>query len=314
VNSNEGGSVVALGGGHGLSATLRALVGRVEKITGIVATVDDGGSSGRLREHLGIIPPGDLRMALAALMPEDPEARLWRRVLQHRFDGEVDIGGHAVGNLVLAALWAETGDVVDGITTLGTAMRAHGAVLPNALEAAHLIAHGRHRSTGETRVVSGQSAISATELMIESLRLEPPNPRECPESVAAIGGADALIFGPGSWFTSVLPHLHVPSIRAAIQASSAPRILIVNLSGEPGETQGYPAHAYLESWQRLCADIPLNVVLADPRHVLEGDRLRALARTGGADLVLADLERGGVHDPRLLGEALQEVLRTVGEK
>lgn len=299
-------SVVALGGGHGLSATLRALTCIADDVTGIVGTIDDGGSSGRLRRQMRIPPPGDLRMALAAMMPEDAEGVQWRAVLQHRFDGEVDIGGHALGNLVLAALWEETGDIVEGLDILGQAMRARGRVLPHALVPAELIAVVSDPKG--VREVRGQAEISQTRGVIEELRIEPAHPVPCQQAVAAIVASDVLVFGPGSWFTSVLPHLLIDEVREAVLASTARRILIANLSGEAGEAEGYPTHGYLASWARFFPDIGLDTVLADSAHVDDVGLLSDAAAKVGASVALCDVARDGVHDPLLLAGALTEML------
>lgn len=244
-------------------------------------------------------------MAIAALMPSDPDGVQWRSVLQHRFGGQDDIGGHALGNLVMAALWEETGDIVGGLDILSSAMRTRGRVLPHALTPADLIAAVR---TGEEiRAVRGQAEVSATRGHVESLQLDPTEPTPCPPAIEAIESADVMIFGPGSWFTSVLPHLLVPSIRQAMDNSAAHRVLIVNLSGEVGEAEGYPAHAYLRSWARLFPGVQIGTVIADGAHV---DNVEALIRESaivGADVKVCDVARNGVHDP----EQLATVLRTL---
>lgn len=302
------GTVVALGGGHGISATLRALTGLGDHVVGIVGTVDDGGSSGRLREHLGILPPGDLRMALAALMPDSEESSLWRAVLQHRFDGSVDIGGHALGNLLLAAMWEETGDVVAALEALADALRAQGRVLPHALEPCELTAVIVDNDTGESRLVRGQAQISQTQGTIKSWGIEPANPQPCIPAENAIRSADLIVFGPGSWYTSVLPHLLVPGISRAIDESPARRVLVVNLAGEPGESAGYQAHQYLESWHRLFPKMHLDVVLADEDHIEDPLRLHRAAQEISAVARIEALSEGGVHDPDLLRAALIDVM------
>lgn len=297
---------MALGGGHGLSATLAALVLLVDDVTGIVGTIDDGGSSGRLRRHLSIPPPGDLRMAIAAVMPEDPEGVQWRAVLQHRFDGEVDVGGHALGNLVLAALWEETGDIVKGLDILGQAMRAKGRVLPHALEPAELVA--QVRTPEGSCEIKGQAAISHARGVIESLRIEPAHPARCQQALEAIASSDVLIFGPGSWFTSVLPHLLIDDVREAVRSSDARRILLVNLSSEAGEAEGYRAHRYLTSWAQFFPDIGLDTVLADVNHVDDVAQLSDTAAQVGAVVRVCDIARDGIHDPVLLAAALGDEL------
>ncbi len=303
-------AVVALGGGHGLSVTLRSLASIADNVTGVVGTIDDGGSSGRLRQHMRIPPPGDLRMALAALMPDDEQGIQWRAVLQHRFDGQVDVGGHALGNLVLAALWEETGDVIDGLSILSEAMRTRGRVLPNCLVATDLLA--RIRTSDGWVDVRGQSAISSTRGFIEQMRLDPGDPISCPPTVRAIQDADLIVFGPGSWYTSVLPHLLVPSVRDALQSSSARRVVIVNLSGEAGETEGYPAHEYLSAWARLFPDIGVDTVLADREHVDDLAQLCDQSKRLGADVLTCRVARGGTHDPQLLADALGKLLDANG--
>ena len=284
---------------------MRSLASISDRVTGLVGTVDDGGSSGRLRQHLRVPPPGDLRMAVAALMPDDEQGIQWRSVLQHRFDGEVDVGGHALGNLVLAALWEETGDVLTGVAILCEAMRTRGQVLPNSLCATDLIATFR---TDDGLVdVHGQSAISRTRGFIEQLRLEPIDPPECVPAVQAIEEADLIVFGPGSWYTSVLPHLLVPSIRKAIESSSAHRVVVVNLTGEAGETEGYPAHEYLSAWARLFPDIGVDTVLADQGHVDDPGRLHREAQRLGATVRMSAVSRGATHDPKLLADALADI-------
>lgn len=306
-------SAVALGGGHGITATLQGLVGVADDVTGIVGTIDDGGSSGRLRRHLDILPPGDLRMALAALLPDDDEASLWRAVLQHRFDGQVDVGGHALGNLLMAALWDETGDVVAALDVLGEAMRARGRVLPNALQPADLVAVFEGASLSEPKgsvevSIRGQAEISHTRGVITALRIEPTTLEPCLPAEYAIDTADLLVFGPGSWYTSVLPHLLVPGIRDAIERSRATRVIVVNLCGETGETEGYPAHAYLESMLRLFPEFRIDIVLADRGHIDDLPSLHIAADRLGAQLVVEDLARAGLHDPSLLQSAFRRII------
>ncbi|MFM9135328.1 MAG: uridine diphosphate-N-acetylglucosamine-binding protein YvcK [bacterium] len=304
--------IVAFGGGHGLAATLRALAALPIDITAVVGTGDDGGSSGRLREHLGVPPPGDLRMAIVAM--SERESPLWARVMQHRFGGRGDVEGHALGNLLLAALWEETGDVVAGLDLLAGVLRARGRVLPNTLQPVVLVAdvvdvEGRGRS----REVRGQARVTTTRGTVTSLRIEPEEPLECPEALDAIGSADALVFGPGSWYTSVMVHLLVPGIARALSSTRAPRILVLNASPEGGETEGFGADTYLRTWRELFPEQRLDVVLADPSCVTDRGALIEAARSLGSRVHLADvLERpGGPHDPGALGSALESVLRTV---
>lgn len=297
-------SIVALGGGHGLSATLRALRTLDIEPIAVVGTGDDGGSSGRLREHLGVPPPGDLRMALVALVGDGSGSALWPRVLQHRFGGTGDVEGHALGNLLLVALWEETGDIVAGLDRLGRVLEARGRVLPNSIDP--VVVAARVRSDDGVVDVVGQARLTATRGEIESMRLVPEDPRACPEAVSAIESASAIVFGPGSWYTSVLPHLLVPDIRNALERSSARRILVLNAAPQAGETEGFAAHAYLEAWDRLFPGIGLDVVLADPRSVADTARLAAAAGRVGAEVHLGQLlvVDSHAHHPDRLAAAL----------
>ncbi len=314
--------VVAFGGGHGLAATLRALSELPVDITAVVGTGDDGGSSGRLREHLGVPPPGDLRMALVALSERGPGGApggdstrtLWARVLQHRFGGRGDVEGHALGNLLLAALWEETGDVVAGLDLLGGVLHARGRVLPNTLQPVVVAADVLDsEGAGQAHEVRGQARLTTTRGIVTSLRIEPAQPRECPQAQAAIAAADALVFGPGSWYTSVLVHLLVPGIARAVAASDALRILVLNSAPQQGETEGFGADTYLRTWRELLPELALDVVLADPSCVGDRGRLLAATRALGARVHLAEVLQtpGGAHDPDRLASALESVLLAV---
>jgi len=307
--------VVALGGGHGLAVTLRALRQLQIEPVAIVGTGDDGGSSGRLRAHLGVPPPGDLRMALAALAA-DPHRQgdrqgLWLRVLQHRFGGSGDVEGHALGNLLLVALWEETGDVVRGLDRLGSLLEARGRVLPNCLEPVEVSADVVD-SAGNTERVHGQARLTNTRGHVTALRLEPPNPAVCAEAVAALAQAKVIILGPGSWFTSVLVHLRVPEIVAEFRRSDARRVLVLNAGPQQGETEGFSAADHLESWARLLPDVALDAVLADPAAVDDPAALERAAAAVGAAVHFAPLLSGpGVHDPSHLATALSGFLEGV---
>ncbi len=303
-------SIVALGGGHGLSATLRALRTLDIEPVAIVGTGDDGGSSGRLREHLGVPPPGDLRMAVVALVGDGSGEALWPRVLQHRFGGSGDVEGHALGNLLLVALWEETGDVVAGLDRLGRVLEARGRVLPNSVEPV-IVAADVRTPQGMVEVV-GQARLTTTHGHVEALRLVPSAPRACDDAVSAVTGAQALVFGPGSWYTSVLPHLLVPDIATAIGRSPARRILVLNATPQRGETEAFASHDYLETWAELFPGVGLDVVLADPRSVEDPARLAAAAARIGAEVHLGDLlvVEGTAHDPARLGAALEGALPT----
>jgi len=297
-------SVVALGGGHGLSVTLRSLRQLGCEPIAIVGTGDDGGSSGRLRTHLGVPPPGDLRMALAALADEG----LWTRVLQHRFGGSGDVEGHALGNLLLVALWEETGDIVAGLDRLGGVLGARGRVLPNCLEPVDLIADVVSED-GSVHEVRGQARLTASRGRIVALRLRPEHPRACPEAVTAVQGAGHVVLGPGSWFTSVLSHVLVPELAAALREANGKRILILNAGPQAGETEDFTAVRHLQTWSDLAGGITLDAVIADPRSVDDPVGLADAAERLGGEVVFAHVLAGpGHHDPRGLADALGSVL------
>lgn len=307
--------VVALGGGHGLAASLSALRRVVDDLTAVVTIADNGGSSGRLREEFGALPPGDLRMALAALCGDDDWGRTWARVLQHRFESAGDMHGHAVGNLLIVALWELLGEHVDGLDWVARLLGAHGRVLPMALTPLNITAQVAGADPGRPDAVTtvrGQVEVATTDGKVLSVALDPRNPRVCPEAVAAVRAADWIVIGPGSWFTSVIPHLLVPELRAALQETSARVLLNLNLVAQPGETEGLTQAEHLEALVRHAPGLQLDVVLGDRASVLGEARVSALAASYGARLVLEDLARTGQieqHDPDKLASAYARLMQ-----
>ena len=304
-------AVVALGGGHGLSASLSALRQMTDRITAVVTVADDGGSSGRLRDELGVLPPGDLRMALSALCDDSDWGRTWRDLLQHRFSSSGDLDQHAVGNLLIVALWELLGDTVEGLDWVGKLLGARGRVLPMAAVPLRIEADVVD-ATGASQLVVGQSAVAVTTGTISQVRLEPPDPPACPEAVAAIEAADWIVLGPGSWYTSVLPHLLVPGLRDALGRTGARTILTLNLSsGESGETAGMSADQYLEVLRVHAPELRVDAVVADPSAVEDVTALAARCADLGARLLLRQVGRGDGtprHDPLRLAGAYSDVL------
>jgi uncharacterized cofD-like protein len=314
--------VVALGGGHGLHASLSGLRRVTRDLTAIVTVADDGGSSGRLRREFGVLPPGDLRMALAALCGDDSWGTTWSRVIQHRFSGAGDdaadndggLAGHSVGNVLIVALWELLGDTVLGLDWVARLLGAHGRVLPMSAVPLDLVAEVEGADPDrpdEVSIVQGQVACATTTGRVRSVSLIPADPPACPEAVQAIGAADWVVLGPGSWFTSVLPHLLVPELAAALVGTRARRLVALNLAPQPGETEGFSPHAHLEVLADHAPDLAIDVVLAD-RAAAQGatTELEKAAGLLGARLVLADLAVGDGsprHDPRRLAGAFAQI-------
>ena len=304
----QGPAVVALGGGHGLSAMLSALRLMSDRLTAVVTVADDGGSSGRLRDELGVLPPGDLRMALSALCDDSDWGRTWRDVLQHRFRSDGDLNHHAVGNLLIVALWELLGDTVEGLDWVGRLLEARGRVLPMcavplAIEA-DVVAPDGSRS-----VIRGQSRVAVATGRVEQVRLQPPDPPACPEAVDAVLSADWVILGPGSWFTSVLPHLLVPGLSDALHATPARRLVALNLSPD-GETTGMTAVEHLEVLHDHAPLLRVDAVVADPSAVEDVERLSAQAERMGGRLLLRQVgmgDRTARHDPLRLAAAVRDV-------
>ncbi len=307
-------AITALGGGHGLSATLAALRHLTDTITAVVTVADDGGSSGRLRDELQILPPGDLRMALAALCDDTEWGRTWRDVLQHRFSSLGPLDQHAVGNFLIAGVWELLDDPVAGLDLVGRLLGARGRVLPMSLEPVRIEAEV-HRADGRHRIVRGQSAVARTVEAIERVRLVPSEPAECPEAVQAVMEADWVTLGPGSWYTSVLPHLLVPVLRDALRTTTARIVVILNIEPEEaGETAGMRAHEHLGVLRRHAPDLRPEVVVVDPSSVEDLDRLDAQCQTMGSRLLVRQVRRSNGsarHDPIRLAAALRDITEGV---
>ncbi len=311
--------VVALGGGHGLAASLQALASLDVDLTAIVTVADDGGSSGRIREELGAVPPGDLRMALAALAADDEWGRRWRDLLQHRFGGSGTLEGHAVGNLVLTGLEQLAGGIVPALDLVGRLVGARGRVLPASITPLQIVAQVVGRDPEHPALVTevvGQVAVATTQGAVCALRLEPEEPPACEEAVQAVMDADTVVLGPGSWFTSVMPHLLVPDLRDALVKTAARRVVTVNLAPQAGETDGYSPEAHLEALAAHAPELVPDVVLADIDTVLDSHGLMSLVESAGGRLVLASVALGDGtprHDPERLARAYAHILEGVGE-
>jgi uncharacterized cofD-like protein len=284
----------------------------IAELTGIVAVSDDGGSSGRLRRDLGLPPPGDIRNCLVALADDED---LLARLFQHRFEAGEGLSGHSFGNLFLAALTEITGDFAQAILTAERVLSVRGRILPATLADLALRA-----TTVAGRVVEGESAIGRAGEPIARIELVPAAPPAYPPALAAIAAADLVVLGPGSLYTSILPNLLLPEIRAALEASRAAVVLVLNLMTQPGETDGLDGRAHLAALEAHAGAALVDAVLvhrgAIPEARLiayrrEGARpvdldAEALARLGIERLEADLLAREGLvrHDPDRLAGAL----------
>lgn len=307
---SSGRKVVALGGGHGLAATLTALRSFTSQITAIVTVADNGGSSGRLRQEFPILPPGDLRMALAALCSDDEWGRSWAEIMQYRFTSDGELNGHAVGNLLLAALWDRDEDTVAGLDRVGALLKVIGRVLPMAAEPLDIEATFEN-SIGST-IVRGQAEVATTKGRLTSLRIIPENPTAYPEALAAISEAEWITMGPGSWFSSVIPHLLVPAQRDAIIASKAKKILLLNLDSadkSAGEYAGYSPLEHLQILSTYAPGLHFDCVVIDSAAEAQSE-LRAHLSTIGSEFVTADLRSVDSplhHDVKKLGQLFAHI-------
>lgn len=312
-------AVVALGGGHGLHASLSALRHllddlTLDALTAVVTVADNGGSSGRLRGEFGVLPPGDLRMALAALCGDDDWGVTWARVLQHRFEGDGEMRGHVVGNLLIVSLWELLGDHVDALDWVGRLLGARGRVLPMALTPMDITAEVRGLVAGDPErltSVRGQVEVATTDGVIDSIALDPVAPEVSPAVVDAIADADWAVLGPGSWFTSVLPHLLVPDLRAALVHTEARLVVVLNLEEQEGETPGFGPADHLRVLVEHAPDLGIHTVLADRGSVgSDLGELEEMVRVLGARLVVDDVAADDGtprHDPWKLAAAYSRI-------
>jgi uncharacterized cofD-like protein len=307
--------VVAIGGGTGLSVLLRGLKTRTSHITAIVTVADDGGSSGRLRRELGVLPPGDIRNCIAALA--DDEA-LITQLFQYRFGQGSGLNGHSFGNLFITALAAVSGSFERAILEAGRVLAVRGRILPSTLEDVTLVAdlmavtNPDAGPPGLTRI-QGESAIPKAGQPIERVFLRPDGVRAYPEAVRAILEADLIVAGPGSLYTSVLPNLLVQDIQQAVNASVASKIYVCNVATQPGETDGFDIGQHVSALQRHVGQGLFPYVLANDNLMtsLEQPHLRTVPLhyppDDGYQVIAADLVDSAApwrHDPKKLAEQI----------
>lgn len=305
--------VVAFGGGHGLDANLRALRRVADGVTAVVTVADNGGSSGRIRTETPVLPPGDLRMALAALSEDSDWGAFWAETIQHRFVTDGPLHGHAVGNLLMLALWQMMGDPIAGLDQLGHLLGARGRVLPMALEPLDIEADVTGRD-GQQRLIRGQAEVAVAEGHVDAVRLIPPDPVATPEALEAIRAADWLVLGPGSWYTSVLPHLLVPEIAEAIRTSRAQRCITMNLLAGHDETEGMSPRDLLDVLLEAAGETRFDAMIADPTHLDGLDALVDRAEQVGMHVLLRQVSVSSgthVHDPVRLAAAYRDIFDQV---
>ncbi len=300
--------IVALGGGHGLYSSLTALRRVSDHLTAIVTVADDGGSSGRLRDELHVPPPGDLRMALSALCEDTEWGYTWRDVLQHRFATDGPLDGHALGNLLIAGLWSRTGDVVEGLDWVARLLRACGRVLPLADEPLEI--NALVTIDDEPVAVRGQLAVATAPGRITKLWLRPERPRVPEATLASIRESDVVALGPGSWYSSVLPHFLVGPVGDELIRASSRSVLSLNIAHEDGETEGTGRVDDVLALQAVAPDFTPAVVIVDEGHA-DDPGLAALVEDWGATMITRPLLQNGTvdrHDPEQFAAAYREAL------
>jgi uncharacterized cofD-like protein len=257
----RGPRIAVLGGGHGLATLLRGMKNYSHNITAVVSVADDGGSSGRLRKSMGILPPGDIRNCLAALSGDEA---LMAQLFQYRFPDEGGgVEGHSFGNLFISALAEITGSFEEAVAESGRVLAVHGQVLPSTLHDVQLVADVLlPHSLNEVRV-QGESSIPGSPGKIRRVWLEPNDPPAFPDAIQAILAADLIVVGPGSLFTSILPNLLVPDIAAAISASRALKIYVCNVATQPGETDGFTCGDHVRAIEEHVGSGLFDIVIAN---------------------------------------------------
>lgn len=288
--------VVGLGGGHGLARTLEAALSYATDVSAVVTTADDGGSSGRLTAELGIPPPGDIRNCLVALSDRTELGALF----QHRFT-KGTLEGHALGNLVIAALTESLGSFSDAIVAAGGLVGARGRVHPATSDLVRLVA------VADEGIVTGQVAVAQASTRIRSVHLHPPDPAADPDAVTSIRSADQIVMGPGSLFTSIIATLLVPDIRRAVAEAQAARVFVCNSRPQPGETESLAAIDHVRALVGHLGPGVLDVVVVQSPPRDPGMELDPAAwDLAGVKLVEADVVDGeGTHQTERLAEVLR---------
>jgi uncharacterized cofD-like protein len=309
----RGPKVVALGGGNGLATLLRGLKEHTTNLTAIVTVADDGGSSGRLRRELGLPPPGDVRNCLAALSDDED---LLTQLFQYRFMEGGDLEGHSFGNLFIAALAGVTGSFDRGVLEAGRVLRIRGQVLPATLSDVALVADKTASLDAHEVRVQGESRIPGFPGRILRVHLDPGEPPAYPEAIRAILGADMIVIGPGSLYTSILPNLLVPDLAGAIRASRAFKVYVCNVASQPGETDGYDCAQHLAALESHVGGNLVDGILVNnriPLNLPEGvhpvplaDGTNQTITSFPADVV--DPERPWRHDSEKLAHVLLRLL------
>lgn len=311
--------IVCIGGGTGMSTLLRGLKNYSDNLTAIITVADDGGSSGKLRAELGVLPPGDFRQCIAALADAEP---LMARLLEYRFPNDSGLGGHAFGNLLIAAMAGVTGNSERALLESSRVLAVRGRILPSTLENVTLCAEVRGTHEAQTARVMGESQIAKFGKPVERVYLEPEHVPAYPDATRAILDADLIVLGPGSLYTSVLPNLLVEQIGAAVRVSAAVKLYVANVATEHGETDGYMVEDYLRALEMHCNGLePDGVLMNDamsgklPAQAQiefvrrrgegnkgEGDAMRTSPRYAFANVV--DDERPWRHDSEKLARAV----------
>ena len=311
----HGPKIVAIGGGHGLATLLRGLKSVSHNIYAVVTVADDGGSSGRLRESLGILPPGDVRNCLAALSDDED---LLAQLFQYRFaNADGSLKGHSFGNLFISSMAEVTGSFEQAIAESGRVLAVSGRVLPATLENVQLIGDVRKSDSKEISRVVGESKITETRGIIKRVMLEPNNPAAYPEVIQSVLSADLIVIGPGSLYTSILPNLLVKDITSAIRASQALKIFVCNVATQAGETEGFSCGDHLRVIEDHVGSNIFDIIVANDikpseyHQNVEGveteDELSMKYNVYKTDLI--DVEHPWRHDSDKITQVLMDLLR-----
>lgn len=309
---NRGPRIVAIGGGHGLATLLRGLKAHTGNLTAVVTVADDGGSSGRLRESLGILPPGDIRNCLAALSNDED---MLTQLFQYRFSGSSGLEGHSFGNLFITALADLTGSFESAVVESGRVLSVNGRVLPSTLHDVKLVASMElPHSLNEVRV-EGESKIPEMAGRVRRVWLEPDNAPAFPPVIQAILGADIIVVGPGSLYTSILPNLLVQDLLASIDASRAVKLYVCNIATQAGETDSFTCYDHLRALEGHVGEDLFNIILCNDNYkgemgpnsvwVKVDEETLSDARTHTADLV--DDSYPWRHDSVKLAQVIMDI-------